>query len=739
MLFHELIENDSYKNVIFTADVRSMLLTSKNEELEIVLSADDVIAKRFIHALNWCMKKNTSHSYHQYLFQKCKKGEAFSRKISISVISDGLLSVQIRAIESFESSFFGDNMGLDILESMTDACVITEAEPIDIPGPRILYVNSAFEKMTGHQRRDVIGKNPRILQGDHTSPEDRKIIREGLKNWQDITTTILNYKSDGSPFLVELKISPVKDKTGWWTHHVSIQRDLDSIKDEKYKLWQRDHILSLLKIGLWHWDIKNNILNWDDSMYNLYGVNREDFSGDVEAWENTLHPDDRENSRARLKKALEGSEEFNLTFAINHGCGEKRYIQARGEVINDKDGRPTDMFGINSDHTAEVKLLTEIENQKKENLHHAKLASIGELAAGIGHEINNPLAIAKGYIRELEKSISNQTYKEIPELISKISYAHERVSNIVDGLRTFSRHETKKGHLFDISASVKESFNLVQRIYNSQGIDLSLNIHDSALKSHVFGDRDAIQQVLMNLLSNAKDAVEDQVEKKIHLECLVENSIYTLKVKDNGHGIKPEILEKIFQPFFTTKEIHKGTGIGLGKVNSICKEHGGSVRVESTENSGTTFIVTIPTSTKALDHAQNTKNTTAPLFVNTILLVEDEADLLSIFVDILEDLGFEVHGFSNGLEAISFLQEQKFEPDLIISDIQMPKMDGIEFLKAIQTIENAKKSNFIFMTGGFDHSIENQSPDLLNAYDGLIYKPFDEKELLKVIGSLKPK
>jgi PAS domain S-box-containing protein len=237
-----------------------------------------------------------------------------------------------------------------------------------------------------------------------------------------------------------------------------------------------------------------------------------------------------------------------------------------------------------------------LKRQMSMTQHQAKLASIGELAAGVGHEINNPLAIIKGMLTLLQGKLEKQNHcdSEAKEKFYKIDMAISRIVSIVKGLRTFARSDGDELGAVNLSSVVDETYSLYKEIYEKKGLKISIN--DKSVNSNytLWGNRGKIQQVLVNLISNARDAVENQEIKKIEIELFSEANFIGFVVRDSGVGVDESIKEKIFEPFFTTKPVNKGTGIGLALVQSIVREHGGKIHLDSKLGMGTSISITFP-------------------------------------------------------------------------------------------------------------------------------------------------
>jgi PAS domain S-box-containing protein len=424
-----------------------------------------------------------------------------------------------------------------------------------------------------------------------------------------------------------------------------------------------------------------------------------------------------------------------------YGPYKKEYLKKNGELIpvklsgfmvEDYDGQKG-IWSIIEDITVQVSLEEEIDRQKKYSMHQARLASIGELAAGVGHEINNPLAIVKGQLELTKRLIEKGQFDSniILEKIQKADTGIDRIANIVKGLRSFARADEEDKTQTNLTDLVNSTVDLVREIYSKMGIEIVLNLEPQV---SIFCHKGRMQQVLMNLLSNARDAVEQQVTKRIdiNLSCLQDR--IELVISDCGAGIPNELKSKIFDAFFTTKPINKGTGIGLSIVYSIIKEHGGDIMVNNNANGGAEFKILLESSNEKSesklpnDFDQSVK--TDPSVQSSILIVEDEEDIRDLYVSMLEDYGLTIKTAANAMEAIDlFKKELKF--DLLITDYLMPKMNGIELITKIKD-DFSFKGKVCLATGGVQ-MLENGFHHLV---DDVLMKPFSHEDLKKIIDRL---
>ena len=376
------------------------------------------------------------------------------------------------------------------------------------------------------------------------------------------------------------------------------------------------------------------------------------------------------------------------------------------------------------------KMSEEIEKQRRIAIHQSKLASIGEMAASVGHEINNPLTVIAGQTEMLEAHLSeNHVFDEnAREKIKKVNRSVERIANIVKGLRTFSRVDDLEFKEVDVTELVTETVDMFKEIYLKEGIDFKVNVI-SGLR--VIGSRGRLQQVLVNLLTNARDAIADKEDKVISIQAQSLEDSILISVQDNGCGISEELKEKVFEPFFTTKDVNKGTGIGLALISSIVKQHNGEIVLESEKGLGAKFVIQLPSSREGFasrpEDRVNTRSS-GHRYRGKVLVVDDEEGVKEILQFRLKRMGIDVLTAQNGLEALEILASNANSIELVITDVKMPVLDGMEFVKRASTTI-PYKGNYYFITGGeladFSH--------LGDRVKGVLAKPFEDDQIFKIL------
>ena len=399
----------------------------------------------------------------------------------------------------------------------------------------------------------------------------------------------------------------LKDLAKWVEVEMNIHDTknlVDEIENEKHKLIETKTRLELATkcagIGIWDWDVTNNILIWDEKMYDLYGVTREAFSGAYEAWQNGLHPEDKDRAVAELQAALDGEDEFDTTFRVVHPDGAIRYIRAFGRVDRDEAKNHLKVVGVNYDISEDK----EIDKAKTEFV---SLAS---------HQLRTPLATINWYLELLEdpdegfESLSEDQKK----YISQINHSNERMTELVNALLNVSRIDVQdyaiQAQDTDVVSIAEDVFAEVQNKTNEKRLIIKKEFSSDSIM--MFSDPTLLRIIFQNLLTNAvKYTPEDGT---VTLQIKHDNaSGYDIEVSDTGIGIpesdKKNIFSKLFRAENARKSEIEGTGLGIYIMKSIIEEAGGTVSFESEVHKGTTFYVHFPSngmtereSTRKLDY-----------------------------------------------------------------------------------------------------------------------------------------
>lgn len=495
-------------------------------------------------------------------------------------------------------------------------------------------------------------------------------------------------------------------------------RELENIKNHFHDV----QVIS--KTGGWEFDIINNHVHWSDEVYRIHGV-KVGTEVPLDEAINFYAPHERDKLSKLMEMAMTQGKSFNDIFEFYSKDNRKKWVRSIGSPFKNDKGEIIKLSGTFQDVTDHIEI-------EKELNHNNRLKSIGELAAGIGHEINNPLTLITANIDKLASAKENEVIVKKSSL-ENLKNSANRIKNIVSGLRTFARkdqEDTKR--TFNPILTLQETIDLLKEIYKADQITIKSLLPQKSSNIFIRGDRGKFQQIVINILNNSKDALKSSKEKIINITVSLNNESFHLTIKDTGIGIPKEIRTQIFSPFFTTKDIGEGTGIGLSLVHKFVKEMNGNISLS--ENDKTEFILEFPTTDELfIDENLLTQSRTQKNY--NILIVDDEEGIRDLLVDIVEDKGHSTITAANGQEALKIFTNKKDSIDLIISDIQMPKMTGIELLREIKAIDPNMK--MVLVTGGVNLDLDDTKLDFYHLIDDKIFKPFTEKQIHETIKSVK--
>ena len=334
-------------------------------------------------------------------------------------------------------------------------------------------------------------------------------------------------------------------------------------------------ILQASDLGTWDWNLETNYVSFDKRWCEIIGYTVEETPQTFETFQKAVHPEDIDRILALATDYIAGKvNKFEVKFRMLHKLVHWVHILAKGKIMKvDSNGKPIRFMGTHLDISEEVRIQKEIEEQKVKLIHHSKLASLGEMSAGIAHEINNPLAIIMGSAGLLTKFIDNP--EKFQNKIDSINKSCLRISKILNGLKKFSRSadktQLKPQNLTDI---INEAIVLTEIKSSQSSTPVS---HECSRELKILCDESEIEQVLINLINNAIDAVKSHDDKWVKVNAFAEGHKVILRVIDSGERISPEIEKKLFEPFFTTKTVGEGTGLGLSISKGILDDHNATI------------------------------------------------------------------------------------------------------------------------------------------------------------------
>jgi PAS domain S-box-containing protein len=420
---------------------------------------------------------------------------------------------------------------------------------------------------------------------------------------------------------------------------------------------------------------------------------------------------------------------FDAAGEIQIARGEGEHVLCEGSVtLVDCQKRP--VLQINA---REITARKKMEQQLRQA---EKLSALGQLVAGVAHELNNPLAVVMGYAQLFAKN--RNLDEKVRKDLQKVLHESERAAKIVRNLLTFARPREPHMTMVDVNRIVVDSLETREMQVQRAKVEIVRRLGRNLPPT--MADAGQVEQVLVNLLTNAIQALENRPEKRI-VEIATEycENRIRIVVADNGPGIPDPILERIFDPFFTTKGPGKGTGLGLSICYSIVEEHKGKIRVETKAGKGTRFIVDLPVvkcpdvvHPPPVEAPVGERPPDAP--ARRLLIVDDEPGIVDVLKRALDEKGFQTESACNGAEALSRLASNEY--DLIISDICMPEMSGEKLHAAIRERYPHLQDRIIFITGD---TVSPSSRSFLERSGARwLNKPFDISEIERIVASVLP-
>ena len=494
---------------------------------------------------------------------------------------------------------------------------------------------------------------------------------------------------------------------------------------------QQKELVKAGNVGLWDWNLQTNKIHFSKEWKNQIGYTDAEISDDSTEWESRVHPEDVQKIIGAVNKSVqERNQNHQVEFRFKHKNGSYLWIMSQGSVFEDENGVPVRMMGSHIDITAQK--WAEKEKGALENrLQQAqKMEAIGTLAGGIAHDFNNLLAVILGYT-DLAKEDAPPG-ADLEKDLEEISAAANRAKDLVKQILAFSRQTEVDRLYINIQPLIKESLGMLRSTIPST-ISIAEDIDPGC--GAVLADPSQVHQILMNLCTNAYHAMEvtggtltvalkticiEPGDKKM-LVHLSPGEYIKFTVSDTGVGIGPHVVGKIFDPYFTTKEVGKGTGMGLAIIHGIMKECGGTITVESKLGQGAVFDVYFPIAKEDSLLVTNEQED-IPRGNERVLVIDDEAILADMGKDMLERLGYHVTVRYNSSQALELFQNDPQKFDLVITDQTMPGMSGVDLARRMLEI---RTSIPIILCTGYSNLIDDES------IKGLGIKEFALKPLAK--------
>jgi PAS domain S-box-containing protein len=593
---------------------------------------------------------------------------------------------------------------------------------------RITLFNAGAEKIFGYRAEEILGKPINLLLPERYRLAHAGHITAFSKSADALRAmnergTIFGRRADGSEFPAEASIS--KFETGGERIMTIRLRDVTERRATEQRLRQMAAIVESSQDAIISEDLDSVIQSWNPGAEKIFGYAAPEAIG--QSARILLLPDAPDDVAANLSRVREG---VSWTQETERRCKDGRRIEVALTVspIRDQAGQVAGAAVIARDITERKRLEAQL-------LHSQKMEAVGRLAGGVAHDFNNLLSIIVGYAYLIRSSTPED--EPLRNAADEIMSASNKASALTRQLLAFSRKQVMRPEVLDMNEVMAGIGKILPRLL---GEDIDLRIIPGADLNRVKADPGQIEQVIMNLVVNARDAMPGGGKLTLETNNLnfageeaqqhgVQPGNYVmLAVSDTGHGMNAETRARIFEPFFTTKEAGKGTGLGLATVYGIVNQSNGHIWVYSEPGQGTTFKIYLPATADAASRRAPARPEPVLCGHETLLLVEDEGRLRDLLAHVLRDQGYKVLAAENGPAALQLIAGQK-RIDLLLTDVVMPEMRGQ--VLAAKLLKRFPDMLVVYMSGYTDNALVHSGS--LAPGTTFLQKPFTPDLVLRRI------
>jgi PAS domain S-box-containing protein len=517
----------------------------------------------------------------------------------------------------------------------------------------------------------------------------------------DEETAVDMLKSGATDYLLKDRLG----RLGQAVRRAFVERGLAQSKREAEALREATHArmrfaLEASRVGTWESDYTTGVERWSETLEALHGMAPGAFRGTIEAFLECIYAEDRPEVEAAIERAKRERTDSNILYRTMWPDGTLHWISSIGRTLFDDAGRPLRGAGIGLD-------VTERRSLEDKYRQAQKMEAVGQLAGGIAHDFNNLLTAIHGYSMLIAEELAADS--PLLDDLWQIRRSADRATSLTRQLLAFSRRQILDPHVLDLRESVKVIEPMLRRLI---GEDIQFTVRAAADVGRVKADPGQVEQVIMNLVLNARDAMprggtltidvaDVAVDKDVRHPGGAAAACVSLSVSDTGEGIGPATQPHIFEPFFTTKQKGKGTGLGLSTVYGIVTQSGGHVVVDSAVGRGSTFTVYLPRVDEPTEAVAASPAPASMRGAETVMVVEDEASVRDLIHKALKRYGYQVLVAATPHEALE-MASRAGRIHLLISDMVLPEMSGGDLASRMTTLQPGMR--VLYMSGYTDHA-----------------------------------
>jgi PAS domain S-box-containing protein len=617
------------------------------------------------------------------------------------------------------------------------------------PGGRFLDVNPAFASMFGYSSpEELITRVSDIAKQLYAHPEDRRRYQELLLDQGYVENfAFIALRKDRSRTWISISTRAVFDQDGKIIRYEGAAIDIEERKRAEKELENQNRIMTTLLDNLQVGVFMVKAPTGKPIMANKYAkellgrgimdsADKGTLADVYQAYKlgsDELYPVDQ----MPIVKGLMGEKHSVDDMVIVQPGGNQVFLEVFGSPVKDKQGNIVASLASFSDITYRKKAEEERIKLESRLQQAQRMEAIGTLAGGIAHDFNNILFPIIGFAEMAKDDLQKDS--PLQDNINEIVEGAKRARELVKQILTFSRQAEHELTPLKIQIILKEVLKLTRSTLPST-IEIKQNISDAC--GFVLADATRVHQIAMNLITNAYHAMQETggnlevslEEVELGPDELSENAMMPgryvrLIVADTGYGMEQSVMDRIFDPYFTTKGIAKGTGMGLAIVHGIVKSYGGDIRVSSEIGKGTVFQVHLPVVKSSVEAMESETNGLVQEGNERILLVDDEDQIVRMVQQMLERLGYQVVAQTSSTAALASFRQSPESFDIVITDMTMPNMTGPQLAQHLKKI---KPDIPIIICTGFSEQVNEERVRAIGIH-GLVMKPVVKKELAKAI------